>query len=533
MANSDQLFSAVVSDIKSYAGNDPLLPWLQGIRKMNQRLPPNTLKEKLPRFLQRCAHAFESDRRYRNDLRYLRVWILLMDFVENPKLLLRRMEENQIGAKRAIFYQAYALYYEKLKKFQESDRMYHLGVQNLAEPIGELQKSYEQFLHRMELYKKKKTKLQEVGVSRSTNTTTFNHKETNPVESNANKENIMKVMEGKQPLVHKGPKISRNCRTTTKEELPPAGLPSTQHYKNNSSEPDKQTAFCSDDTVVVKFVGSAIVGKAEAEEACHHGLVDPTINMKEAMNAINSMFCEPLEPVPNERRKRSNRSQSNLKQPMSSSLEVFVNESCENGAGWIVHPAGKKRDASKGAFHLERPQQETFEIFCDDGSDENDSIALNESPKLPVHTSNSLSDQDKRGSLPRNLSEDTAICRFMGSTIFSDSEVENACHHGLVDPTINMKEVINDINRQFGKPLDFSKVNRPKKQVILSDKQQDNNSGFSIFTDDDLGQQQQQKQTTSCPSKSSGWECDLFEPTVFTKEAMDEINEMFGRPLDF
>ena len=56
--------------------------------------------------------------------------------------------------------------------------------------------------------------------------------------------------------------------------------------------------FCGDDTVVVKFVDTAIVGKSEAEDACHHGLVEPTINMKEAMNAINSMFSEPLETAP-------------------------------------------------------------------------------------------------------------------------------------------------------------------------------------------------------------------------------------------
>ena len=52
-----------------------------------------------------------------------------MDYVDDPKGLLKAMEINKIGLKRAIFYQAYALYYEKLKKFEESDKMYHFGVQ--------------------------------------------------------------------------------------------------------------------------------------------------------------------------------------------------------------------------------------------------------------------------------------------------------------------------------------------------------------------------------------------------------------------
>jgi hypothetical protein len=116
MANhTNDLFSSLISDIKTYSGKDPLLPWLRyihfsvslcvracvfvllicvslsffcwfgicvcgyrGIRKLKESLPSQLLKEKLPRFLQKCAKTFESDRRYRNDLRYLRVWLQLV-----------------------------------------------------------------------------------------------------------------------------------------------------------------------------------------------------------------------------------------------------------------------------------------------------------------------------------------------------------------------------------------------------------------------------------------------------------------------
>ena len=52
-----------------------------------------------------------------------------MDFVDDPKTLLGVMESNHIGRKSSLFYQAYALYYEKNKKFDEAEKMYHLGVQ--------------------------------------------------------------------------------------------------------------------------------------------------------------------------------------------------------------------------------------------------------------------------------------------------------------------------------------------------------------------------------------------------------------------
>lgn len=51
-----------------------------------------------------------------------------MDFVDDPGAVLRTMEVNHVGRKRSLFYQAYALYYEKIKKFEEAEKMYHLGV---------------------------------------------------------------------------------------------------------------------------------------------------------------------------------------------------------------------------------------------------------------------------------------------------------------------------------------------------------------------------------------------------------------------
>lgn len=52
-----------------------------------------------------------------------------MDFVEEPRAVLKTMEKNQIGLKKSLFYQAYALYYEKMKKFDAAEKIYHLGVQ--------------------------------------------------------------------------------------------------------------------------------------------------------------------------------------------------------------------------------------------------------------------------------------------------------------------------------------------------------------------------------------------------------------------
>uniref|UniRef100_I1QXA3 BUB1 N-terminal domain-containing protein n=1 Tax=Oryza glaberrima TaxID=4538 RepID=I1QXA3_ORYGL len=52
-----------------------------------------------------------------------------MDHVKDAKPLLKKMEKNRIGLKRSAFYMAYALYYEKHKRFEDAENMYRLGTQ--------------------------------------------------------------------------------------------------------------------------------------------------------------------------------------------------------------------------------------------------------------------------------------------------------------------------------------------------------------------------------------------------------------------
>ncbi|XVE99808.1 hypothetical protein REPUB_Repub03eG0233200 [Reevesia pubescens] len=527
------LFSSIISEIKSYSGKDPLLPWLRGIKKIKESLPPQILTEKLPRFLQKCTQTFESDRRYHNDLRYLRVWLQLMDFMDDPKVLLRRMEMNHIGTKRSLYYQAYALYCEKIKNFDEAEKMYHLGVQNLAEPVDELQKSYEQFLNRMERHKKKKIQRQEGKTDRR------------PFQCSELKENseacIVENRNKMSSALHNGQKVE------SKEEILGSKNMSKKRALMERQLDDRKVG--NDDTVVVKFVDTAIVGKSEAEDACHHGLVDPTINLKEAMNAINSMFREPIETAPIGR--RSHRRQQKEDKSLNFGFKVF-DENLDGGINASIQLEDK---GQQGKARSCKPEKESFEIYIDDegnseageGNDEKDNLeqievqnskggSISSASHLNLFvfpSPNDLSpessdDIDARSSRRRKLREDTVVHRFVGSAISDEPVVENVCHHGLVDPTINLKEAMQDINNMFGKPIDFVRAKR-KNQDNAPAKKHDL-GGFSILPDDELEHQERQPS-----SKSSGKlsDSDLFEPTVFTKEAVDDINKMFGMPLDF
>ncbi|KAF8706423.1 hypothetical protein HU200_030693 [Digitaria exilis] len=647
-----ELLSSVVSDIRCYSGSDPLRPWLRGMRKMERALPPATLHEKLPRFLQKCAQEFKDDTRYRDDPRYLRVWIQLMDYVADAKPLLKKMERNGIGLKRASFYMAYALYYEKHKRFSDAEKMYRLGIQkeeglltgvfnSLAEPIGELHKAHEQFILRMESYKRRKDKERIPRKAESSATAMTQVKGESKI-----------CKELKSNMTQK----SGNSSNHSSGCYPPLGPAKVGMLPRANSGANKHLSRCnSDDTVVVRFVGSALVGKSETEDACHHGLVEPTINTKEALDAINSMFLEPLEPETMLKR-RSKCEKTNYNQQRGA-FDIFVDEdehnsndpnmlqnnsmkqghtkSSEQTRGFEIFvdedgPDGNSQNVGQDRNSKKANNQETggFEIFVDEDGpnssdhnveqnrhskkhnmklnqetsgfeifvDENEANVAahnamchknNRRPSRPLCDSSKhqeetdfqkpfvggftiLPDDEEEqywktvdntnsrtvqptynntnllhpvqansgtryheGSHPvsSGLQEDTVIRRFVGSTIDDEPKVENACHHGLVDPTINLKEAMDDINNMFGKPLNFKGEKTKRKTNALSNGKAAPVSGFSILADDDI------KENTCKASRSNsckfGDENGLFEPTITTRDVMAEINDMFGMPLDF
>ncbi|KAM3375880.1 putative inactive serine/threonine-protein kinase bub1 isoform X1 [Capsicum galapagoense] len=564
----NDIFSSLVSDIKSYNGKDPLLPWLRGIKKMKETLPPQLLKEKLPRFLQKCAQTFETDRRYTNDMRYLRVWLQLIDYVHDPKGVLKTMELNQIGIKRSLFYQAYALHYEKVKKFEAAEKMYHLGVQKLAEPFDDLHNSYEQFLHRMEQRKNKriqrqegKNKIYSLGAKNITlnnneikeNNENLSGNENNPViardqlpnvrSKHLNMKNEVAISQGSRresqmnETTHDGPALQKELRSDLRLKI----------CGGDTVEADRCRKFTGEDTVVAKFVGNAIVGKSDVEDARHHGLVEPTINTKEAIHAINSMFREPLEPSLAD--KHSRRNQPKVDQRSNNGFEVFLDENTDSAAGSSHQGlANGSSVPQSNRVETQKPMQKPFQIYTD-GDDTSDvREGVHQMDKLdtgctigdgivkgfvfpsPTDVTSEYSRDPNVERPPQGIlrREDTVVYKFVGSTISEDSAVENVCHHGLVEPTINLKEAMDDINSMFGRPIEFTRKSKPKKQG-LAPKMERDGSRFMILPDDEPHHQPK----SSPPTLSSKRDYDLFEKTVCTQEAMDEINKMFAMPLDF
>lgn len=336
-------------------------------------------------------------------------------------------------------------------------------------------------------------------------------------------------------------------------------LPSTQPKSRqvedkkaiSQSSGREQYEHAGENTVVVRFAKTAIGGKSNAEDARHHGLVEPTINTKEAMDAINSMFRDPLGTEPFQKH-RSLKTKPNAGHCSTEGFKVFDDN--DPGSRIESHKAKSnagqcstdgftvfnENDSGVEPLNTNPPVEEPFQIYCDDDEENNEDVKgkidnkmASNMPKgafvfpcpkdIPIE-----SDRVQQS----RFREDTVVYRFVGSTISDEPKVENACHHGLVEPTVNLKEAMDDINSMFGKPIEFVRKRRPRKQEKPFEEKQ-SCSSFLILPDDETDHHQQKTSKTLKPTSSSRNENELFEQTVCTKKAMDDINKMFSMPLDF
>jgi hypothetical protein len=116
--------------------------------------------------LHRCTQAFVSDERYRNDPRYIRIWIRYVsamlrmcgwadrvgaqaDSLPDPADVFSFMRKHRIGEGVALFWMAFALVAEQSRKYHLASQCYHTGIARRAEPVVDLKNRQRQFYRRI------------------------------------------------------------------------------------------------------------------------------------------------------------------------------------------------------------------------------------------------------------------------------------------------------------------------------------------------------------------------------------------------
>ncbi|KAF6141914.1 hypothetical protein GIB67_037882 [Kingdonia uniflora] len=134
---------AVVSKYNS-SNDDPLLPWLSSIKEAL-----DTSGQNLENFLEQCIINFKDDDRYRDDIRFLKIWILYADAIQNFDKVFATLQETKIGISHSLWYISYAVFLEAKGKLVEADGVYRMGISRNAQPVNDLKGCYAQFFQRL------------------------------------------------------------------------------------------------------------------------------------------------------------------------------------------------------------------------------------------------------------------------------------------------------------------------------------------------------------------------------------------------
>jgi hypothetical protein len=136
--------------LAGYAGDDPLELWDEYIKWAQQNATSDKLAEQLVGLLQRCTRKFQASEQYKDDPRYLRIWIKYIDTVADPADIFEFLEANRIGTGLALFYTSWALVLElKKSMYAEAYQKLDQAIQRKAHPVEKVQTALKDFQHRM------------------------------------------------------------------------------------------------------------------------------------------------------------------------------------------------------------------------------------------------------------------------------------------------------------------------------------------------------------------------------------------------
>ena len=97
-----QAFETTIAEATS------LGPWLRYIQWTQSQYPEGGVASGILLLLEKCCNKFKADPDYRNDPRFLEVWIMYVDLTDNPDDIFKFLHKQAIFEDLGLFYTAWA-----------------------------------------------------------------------------------------------------------------------------------------------------------------------------------------------------------------------------------------------------------------------------------------------------------------------------------------------------------------------------------------------------------------------------------------
>ncbi|CAI7855350.1 unnamed protein product, partial [Closterium sp. NIES-53] len=142
---------SLLEEIRNYNGDDPLDPWDRYIKLEISWSETSGDNSELFDILKSCADTFLRREEYKNDIRYLRIWIRYAGLTGEPLKVFSLLTEEGIGLGHNLYYEGLASVLEHLHDFKQANAVYGKGLKRCIEEKSQelLQKAYDGFRKRM------------------------------------------------------------------------------------------------------------------------------------------------------------------------------------------------------------------------------------------------------------------------------------------------------------------------------------------------------------------------------------------------
>lgn len=124
---------------------DRYVRWTMDAYPSAQATPQSQL---LP-LLERATKAFLSSSQYKDDPRYLKLWLSYIRFFsDTPRETFAFLSRHNIGEGLALFYEEFASWLEGAGRWTQAEEIYKLGIDREARPAARLLRKYTEFEQR-------------------------------------------------------------------------------------------------------------------------------------------------------------------------------------------------------------------------------------------------------------------------------------------------------------------------------------------------------------------------------------------------
>lgn len=129
--------------------DDPLEPYIEYIEWTHNHYPQGGNTDSgLLKLLERCTSNFRDTLYYKNDPRYLRIWLEYAGYLDLPRDVFVYLAKKEIGVQLALYYEEFARLLESKGLTGDAREVYEIGIERNARPHARLLRNYQHFTKR-------------------------------------------------------------------------------------------------------------------------------------------------------------------------------------------------------------------------------------------------------------------------------------------------------------------------------------------------------------------------------------------------